>query len=321
MKQKAWFSVVIPLYNKEKHIARALDSVMNQSYENYEVVVVNDGSTDYSVNNALAFQDSIKLINQANQGVSSARNTGIKNSKFDYIAFLDADDEWDSSFLETIAKMIELYPERSIYCTNYIKKKEGKRNPAFDIDTVEEFVSIDYFELADKGTSPVWSSAICIPKYVFDHVGTFPEYVKLYEDLYLWIKISLEYSIIFCTRPLATYHRDAEHRACNQIIPDTHDLPFADLIYEAIKSKKINEQQAVYAKRFINKYALLNAFKAVVAGKKKESRLILNMIIDPDHREYSRKIFIKSLSLLPSPVILGVWRIGVTIKACLPLRV
>lgn len=96
------FSVVIPLYNKERHILRAVKSVLNQSYSNFDLIVVNDGSTDGSVQSLNPVLNRLTLINQENSGESAARNTGISHANHPYIAFLDADDEWEEDFLQSI---------------------------------------------------------------------------------------------------------------------------------------------------------------------------------------------------------------------------
>ena len=117
-------SVVIPLYNKEKHITRAIDSVLEQEYKNFELIVVDDGSTDKSATIVNNYNDSrIKLIQQTNMGEGAARNVGIALSNCDYIAFLDADDAWHKNFLIEIINMITIEPNSIIYAT-YFNTKE-----------------------------------------------------------------------------------------------------------------------------------------------------------------------------------------------------
>ena len=95
-------SVVIPLYNKEKQVAHTLQSVLRQTFQDFEIVIVDDGSTDHSVEEVEKVRDTrIRLVHQQNAGVSAARNRGISEAKYDLIAFLDADDEWKPEYLET----------------------------------------------------------------------------------------------------------------------------------------------------------------------------------------------------------------------------
>ena len=94
------FTVVIPLYNKANYIEKAINSVLNQTFTEFEIIVVNDGSTDESLEKIGHFKDArLKIINQENAGVSTARNNGVKEAKYDYVAFLVADDWWDEHFL------------------------------------------------------------------------------------------------------------------------------------------------------------------------------------------------------------------------------
>ena len=118
MSKPPFFSIVIPLYNKEDYIKDTLKSVLNQTYRSFEIIIVNDGCTDSSVEIVKSFSDSrITIFNQKNQGLSGARNSGIKHSKYNYIAFLDADDLWCEDYLNTICNLINLNKESKIYAT------------------------------------------------------------------------------------------------------------------------------------------------------------------------------------------------------------
>ena len=112
------FSVILPLYNKEKEIANTLKSVLNQTYKADEIIVVDDGSTDNSKEVVKKFKD-VKLIEQKNCGVSCARNRGIKEARNEYICFLDADDLWEEDFLEEIKRLIESFPQAIFYSTSH----------------------------------------------------------------------------------------------------------------------------------------------------------------------------------------------------------
>ena len=124
-------SVVIPLYNKEGQIAHTLQSVFTQTFQNFEIVIVDDGSTDNSVEEVEKFDDSrIRLIHQTNAGVSAARNRGIEEASGELIAFLDADDVWMPEYLATQYGLYQKYPECSVYACNYeFRDSEGKVTP------------------------------------------------------------------------------------------------------------------------------------------------------------------------------------------------
>lgn len=130
-----YISVVIPLYNKQNAIAATLQSVLAQTYTNFEVIVVDDGSTDDSANVAEAVlrerkvygvECKGKVVRKANGGVSSARNRGIQEAKYDYIALLDGDDLWDEHYLEEQVKLIEDFPEAKMWGINFAEMSKGK---------------------------------------------------------------------------------------------------------------------------------------------------------------------------------------------------
>ena len=110
-------SVIIPLYNKEHFVAKTIESVLAQTYKDYELIIVNDGSTDHSADVVSTFSDArIRYEEQANGGVSSARNHGLRMAKGEFVAFLDADDTWYPDFLEQMMRLYTAYPDYSFFC-------------------------------------------------------------------------------------------------------------------------------------------------------------------------------------------------------------
>jgi len=204
-------SVVIPLYNKEKQIARTLRTVLAQTYQDFEIVIVNDGSTDRSVNEVAKFTDSrIRLINQLNAGVSAARNRGIAEAKGEYVALLDADDEWKPDYLETQMALAKNYPEASVFAVNYeFKDTSGKITPTIlrNIRFEGECGIMDnYFEVASTSHPPICSISIMARKGAFESVGGFPVGIKSGEDLLTWARLACRYKIAYCRKPLAVFN-------------------------------------------------------------------------------------------------------------------
>jgi len=200
------FSCIIPLYNKGKHIARTIDSVLNQDFEHFELIIVNDGSTDNSINVVKTYSDiRIKIINQANQGVSIARNVGIANSKADLIAFLDADDEWLSNHLKDIYELYKQYPNCGAFSCNFlIMLKNGiqisSNIRAVNTNSINCIVDNYCKSCAlTKGplTGPINSSTAVIRKTVFKDIGCFKEGISNNEDLDFWLRLSIKYRIAF----------------------------------------------------------------------------------------------------------------------------
>ena len=207
------FSVVIPLYNKEKEIIETIHSVMCQSYAPDEIIVVDDGSTDNGVNIIKEnFQDKIKLISQKNMGVSSARNRGISEAKNEYICLLDADDLWETGFLEEMEKLIKLFPEALFYSTSHKNIDERgeylKSKLTFEesyIGNIENF--IDTFR---KNYGLVNSSSVCIRKST---KVIFPENEKRGEDICVWLTLSLRGEFAFSAKSLSVYRLNASNRS------------------------------------------------------------------------------------------------------------
>lgn len=205
-----FFSVVIPVYNKEKQIKETITSVLNQTFQDFEIILVDDGSTDNSISNIQDIQDNrIKIITQKNQGVSCARNTGIKNASCKYIALLDADDKWEKNYLEEQYNLIQKYPKCTVFAVNYYylytsgKKVINKVNH-LNING-EDGILKDYFYIAATSQPPICTSAVVIQKNALEQIKGFPLGIKSGEDLLTWAKLAYYYKIAYSKKCLATY--------------------------------------------------------------------------------------------------------------------
>lgn len=232
------FSVIIPLYNKAAYIEKAIFSVFSQTFKEFELIVINDGSKDNSleivqqINNKSANQQ-IRIIDQVNQGVSITRNNGVKYAKYDYIAFLDADDWWDIHFLEEIKSLIDEFPEGAIYASSYFKVKNNINIPAkIGISSTFEKGYFDYCRAyASSLWMPLWTGAVVLKKDIFFEMQGFKPHLKLGEDFDLWLRIALKYKITMLNKPLAYYNQDVEQltRAIGNLHrPENHMLWYLD---------------------------------------------------------------------------------------------
>jgi hypothetical protein len=222
------FSVIIPLYNKAPYVAKAIGSVLSQSYKDYELIIVDDGSKDDSAeiaSKAIDGRANCRLIKQKNAGVSMARNNGVAVSQGQYLCFLDADDWWEPTFLEEMLELIEKFPDAGIYGTNYTIVNETKRKTKVAPVGVEPGFDkgyIDYCQVYTKTlTMPLWTGAVCIPRQVYDEMKGFPQGIRLGEDFLLWIQIALKYKVAFLNRPLSYYNQDVD--VTNRGIGKLHD--------------------------------------------------------------------------------------------------
>ncbi len=270
------FSVVIPLYNKEAYIKRTIDSVLEQSCRNFELIVVDDGSTDKSHEKVREYTDErIRLIRRENGGECAARNTGIESAKYPYLAFLDADDKWTPDFLATVLQLIEKYPEAGAYVTSMDKvnvRGERKRRKIHGVPTEKTGDGLieNFFKSIAYGLPPIMPSCVCIPKRVFDEVGTFPAGVKRNGETEVWLKVALKYPVAYSPKVCAVYHRDVDDSICNKYLPAK--IPFEKIILDAIAQGKIDKESEIYALELLAKMNHIYAGRYLMANKTELAR-------------------------------------------------
>ena len=201
------FSVVISVFNKEKYIAETLKSVLAQTFTDFEVVILNDGSTDNSEAEILKFNDPrIRYFSKENQGASAARNFTIQQAKAEYIALMDADDYWYPFYLEEQNILIIEFPNESVFATATEIKRNGKvfKN-SYSLPTIaNNAVIVDYFE-ASQLDSVLLSISTVLKKEVFENVGWYDPKIKSGEDTDLYVRIGLKYKVVFSPKVCATY--------------------------------------------------------------------------------------------------------------------
>lgn len=288
------FSVVIPLYNKENHIIRAVKSVIDQSYEKFELIIVDDGSTDASLRRVETISDQrIKVIKQENGGVSAARNKGIDEAQYDYVAFLDADDEWKFNYLANIKQLIDQFPHAGAYATAY-EYRSGRTSvkPCYHYSHfAPDWCGIvpDYHQCAIN--SPIISaSSVVVLKKVFTQVGKFPIGITRGEDLDMWSRIALNYDIVFKNTILSVYHLNADERATQKVrILEKSILKYAEERLSACVND--NKASASY-KEYIIKQNILLADHYFHTGERKKAIEILWRV---RNTSLNRKLWWKTL--------------------------
>ncbi|BAO45442.1 glycosyltransferase family 2 protein [Thiolapillus brandeum] len=188
MEQQDYFiSVVIPNYNYEKYVGEAIRSVLDQTWNNREVVVVDDGSTDDSVRVIRKFGDKVRLIRQENQHLSAARNTGIRAAKGNWIAFLDSDDLWHPCKLELQVEALKKNPDWAFIGGDVLDEGDY---PDFDKATIqEEEVTLNDF----LAYTPMSGSVALVKTECFNKVGMFDPGLRSSEDLDMWLRLASAY--------------------------------------------------------------------------------------------------------------------------------
>ena len=244
------FSVIMPLYNKAPYVEKAIRSVLEQTYPHFELIVINDGSTDNSAEIAEKLLEGVsnaKFINQQNSGVATTRNNGVELAKGEYICFLDADDWWDISFLQEMSQFIKEYPEAGIWGTNYWYVKKGMTRVGVKCETGY----INYpFVYKTQTSMPLWTGAVCMAKETYLKYGGFPAGIKLGEDFLLWTKIALEHKVALLSKPVAYYNNNvpATMRATRNLHkPEHHMLFVVSSLEEAIKNENIANKEDWFA--------------------------------------------------------------------------
>lgn len=245
-------SVVIPLYNKEKSVRETLESVLAQTYTDYEVIVIDDGSTDNSLNVVQEFVREkckvygvkCKVITQPNAGVSAARNRGIMEAKGEYVAFLDGDDIWDKDFLKEMERLIKDYPGKSIYGLGCEQIKRGEK-PNLMENYYRGESAWSYDTMAFTGSSA------CVNKKDAIAIGLFDTRMTHGEDLDLWWRLMLLHGGASYLKPYSYYIQDAENRAMSRLAPLEKHIPyyvdkFAEARAKDLEFRRFFDREMIY---------------------------------------------------------------------------
>lgn len=239
------FSVVIPLYNKEQSISSTINSVLNQTYHNFELIVVNDGSTDNSLQVVSQIEDPrIRIIDKPNGGVSRARNRGVKEARYEWIAFLDADDLWRGNHLAEVADMMKLFPDEKVFTTSF-EYSDGRklfRNPR-----TSRIIKIENYYKEALNESLICSITIVLHKTCFDMVGGFNPKLSRGEDLDMWGRLAREYTIVKSSEVTALYRIDAENRS-----DSPHELMHSKVYYYDFQDLISLDEKKYYKKHIVN---------------------------------------------------------------------
>lgn len=262
-----------------------------QSVTDWELIVVDDGSIDSGPDIVKRLSDPrITLIQQKNQGVSSARNRGYRSASCDLIAFLDADDEWHPTFIEEILKLHDDYPTAGWFATQYVVNHpiEGRfinRLNGLPKDYRRGILK-DYFLVAAKSDPPVHSSAVAIKKKSLESVGGFPVGIQSGEDLLTWANLAIQYDLAYLCQPLSIFHVSGINR-----------MPDPDRIV-ALKLEDLVRKNNLISglKQYLSFWYKLQSRVAISAGDKKlATRFIFHSL---QHNPTDLKIYYFMLILL-----------------------
>lgn len=268
------FTVVIPAYNAEKFINRAIDSVLNQTYKEYEIIVVNDGSSDKTKEIVSNYnQENIKVFTQMNLGVSAARNKAIENSTQKYICFLDSDDKWCKNHLTTLAEMIKKYPEENLFITS--QKTILLNQTAEDVkESIKKDLTInfhtDFFKLILSKNKPNYNTNCwCVKKIAFEKSGLFDTEEKIGEDTDMWYRLGLYNNVVYTNQ--VTTLRFREFSVATKHLQFHYDWVFPKKLKVIFKNPNISKERKESLKIVMNNYKITRTRNFLLDKKKRKA--------------------------------------------------
>ncbi len=276
-------TVVIPTYNRSHFVTKAIDSVLSQTFTDYEIIVVDDGSTDETKENLKGYGKKIRYIYQDNSGVSAARNTGIKSAHGEWLAFLDSDDEWRVDYLYQQIKRASDFPNITMQTANcQFIGLDGRTHSYFETNgSLAEFNGKDYLFLENPFrfivTHGPWQvGSTIIRRKAISGAGLFDTSLTLTEDFDLMARVALQGSFGMIREALVNIYRRDEQTECltNQVKKSPIQARESDeKIYEKLQKIEIlsvNEHKALSGLLSANRRAIGNYF--LEAGKIEEAR-------------------------------------------------
>jgi len=294
-----YISVVIPLYNKEASIGRAVKSVLSQTYTNFHVIIINDGSTDNSREVVEKFNDSrIYIHDQNNLGEAAARNIGIQLSRFPYVAMLDADDEWRNNHLSTIANLINKYPHASFYGTSFdYVSTESKiveyASKIYSKNRVDRD-RLDYIRSIANGVYPIYSSTIALNRHKLQSQAPFNVNLEIGTDISTWIQMSLVESPVFSHIPTVIYHQDSENRSTSVSSYDAKKLRLLYAISSIYESATLSNP-LFKGLKYLKDYIGLSAYSLYCDTSVSSIRTHCLSILRSYSRYYFMKAFLRTI--------------------------
>lgn len=286
-------SVVIPLYNKEKTVGNTIECVLNQSFGSFEVIIVNDGSTDGSLYEIKRFRDPrIKIIDKENEGVSIARNVGVQAAKYQLIALLDADDVWENTFLEQMHALCFDFPDAIIYgCSWAFRTDSGvSMQQNYGVPENHRGYIDNYFDINNYNTL-FNSSSVVFKKDSFVEIGEFDPFLKIGEDIDLWFRFALKGKVAYINKLLSYYVIDSANRvSLKKNEPET-------LLVANLKKFKYHEMTNPDFKRFLDTWRYHYIIDHL-SGRRRELKSVKFLLAEMHLNRFHR--FLSILKFVPS---------------------
>lgn len=300
-------SVVAPLYNKALYVGRCLESIRRQTFTDFEVVVVDDGSTDDSAAIAAAFCDvRIRVIRQANGGEGAARNRGIREAKADLIAFVDADDSWEPEFLEAIAALRRDFPAAAWMATGYrrVMGTAWDREVTIRTSGGRPVRLVQNYLVLAKEADFVTASSVALKRSVLEEMGGFVEGERNAADLDLWVRVAVRYPLAYDARVLSVVYTDAAGRMSNHPRARPHTPPPVRTLRRLLESGALSGRIRKEALSFADWLLFKHQTSMLYKGRRTEIERSLRQARFITARYRCSAAFLKaSLNVLPVRVI------------------
>ncbi len=272
-------SVVIAAYNAEKHIERAIRSVMAQTSQPREVLIVDDGSRDATAEVVRRFGRGVKLIHQPNSGPGAARNRGAREASGEFLAFLDADDEFLPGMIEVLASALGRHSGVGAASAAYFYETCGvlQRRPAqgFVLGGAKQGIVPDYFDAARRSFM-ARVGATLVRKQSFDAIGGFREDIRFGEDIDLWTRLAGAQEWVFVDEPVMIYHHSVA--TSSTLRTPEHQKPVDFMLDEARLAGVVRPELRASYRRFRRDMLLRQARAALVQGASRQARMLLSAI-------------------------------------------
>ena len=273
-------SIVMPLYNKEISCQKSLKSILSQVFGDWELIIVNDGSTDSSlsvVTSIVCNDPRVKIITQLNSGVSVARNRGIQEASNQYVAFIDADDVWNQYHMNCLYQMLKDQSDAKWFSTSHVKSN-CKESDKFISNEREKLVyeRVNYFKhIAAYPKLHVHSSCFMVKKSLAIQVGGYPSSVKIHEDADFYFRLARLTEVVMCSLETVVYCQGSE----NCVSHSPQDYPLAPFCLQYIKDRK---GYSFYEKQYVLSHILECAKNAKLNGQHlKYIKLMLTCFFSP----------------------------------------
>ena len=303
------FSIIIPLFNKEAYIGETLDSIACQTINNYEVLVVDDGSTDNSAEivRARSGRDSrIRLIQQPNQGVSAARNTAIQSARGTHYAFLDADDAWSADHLQEIQELSLRFPQAGILATAF--QRCFPTGPAVSIvlksHENDRGLVKNYFRYITE-VQFIYTSSIVIPAWAVEKESLFPVGIHHGEDLDVWTRMALKWEVAYSGKVSVLYRNSIPGQITGMLGQNNEFDPYYPIqLVKHMSCDNLAEHTKTQLRTYFESY-LVRRGGYFFMGRKFSRRAFLNYMTRAGVQEWSKSILLQLMCACP---VAAIWR-------------